>query len=145
MIKKGFTILLVLLTTIVLIGHAVIPHHHHHNYEICIANPEKSLENEKHNHCDCDGNEEHNKTEDNLYCILQKILFTRSDNSEQECKFLKFTDYHSAKYKFVFFHTKNSSDFYLSSLYKEFDNLLTTQTKSNFVKLTNGLRAPPLA
>lgn len=143
MFKKGFAILVFLLTTIILMAHAVIPHHHHNN-EICIVNPETSSENEKHNHADCDGNDEHGTTEDDLSCILQKIIIYRSDNSDQESKLLKSPDYITVDFNTTILISINNTDFHLPKLYRKCESPLYIGSNSNLVSLHKGLRAPPI-
>ena len=80
MIKRSTAYFYILLTSFVLLAHAVIPHHHHES-EIFIINSDCQTDKGVHKH----GATEHNPENDAKNCVIQQIV-VRSNQVRHELK-----------------------------------------------------------
>lgn len=80
--KKTTAILVILLTSIILLAHAVVPHMHFNN-EVFVV-PKCHIEGENHHHGTT--SENHNDSNSTDYCILKQILLVPLNNSRADFK-----------------------------------------------------------
>lgn len=140
--KKGFNILIVTLTGMLLLAHAVIPHHHH-NLQVCVVDIHSGHEDGKHEHSCNDETHKHDHEADDLSCILEKIVMFRPGQSGQEGKFILSPDDETNSFFVILFSNPEKNGFYSTEL----NNISPPdleKTYANQAPKTFGLRAPPL-
>ena len=141
MIKKGFNILIVILTGMLLLAHAIVPHHHH-NLQVCVVDIHSGHKDATHDHSCNNENHQHDHEADDLSCILEKIVMFRPGQSEQDGKFILSLD-DEANYFFVtIFSNPETNQFYSGELNNSSPPDLE-KTYANQAPKTFGLRAPP--
>ncbi len=140
MTKRITATLFVLLATIVLLAHAVIPHHHHQN-EICFeySNCECDHDGENQEHKD---HKSHNVPHDFQDCILNQVVILPSNeiNCEDVCFNLidQYSDGLNASLMDSEYIKNIPSDFI-----EQFTPLLSS-LQSSIIAYNSGLRAPPV-
>ena len=140
--KKGFNILKVTLTGMLLLAHAVVPHHHH-NQQVCLVDIHSSHENGTHEHSCNDESHKHDHEADDLSCILEKIVMFRPGQSEQEGKFILSQDDETNSFFVILFSNPEKNEFYFAELNNTSPPDLK-KTYANQAPKTFGLRAPPV-
>ncbi len=141
MIKKGLNILIVTLTGMLLLAHAVVPHHHH-NLQVCVVDIHSGHKDAAHDHSCNNENHQHDHDADDLSCILEKIVMFRPGQSEQEGKFVLSPDNKTNSFFVILFSNPQKNEFYSATLNNTSPPDIE-KTYANQAPRIFGLRAPP--
>ncbi|MEN8123154.1 MAG: DUF6769 family protein [Bacteroidota bacterium] len=142
MIKRSTAYFYILLTSFVLLAHAVIPHHYHES-EIFIVNSDCQTDKGAHQQGSTEHKHNGHDEGNTEFCIVQQVVLVRSIQYKLEIKSLDRFDNQSKLDIFqAFLFNKDFSLPFPTSL----SNALLFQKPSRysfFVSIGLGLRAPP--
>jgi hypothetical protein len=141
MIRKGLTILILFLASVLLLAHAVVPHHHH-NLQVCVADIHCNNKDDAHKHFCNQENHKHDHNTDDLSCILEKIIMFRSGQSDQDDKQIVSPD-NEKNYFFVLLFSLTGVEVNYSSGTNSTSPQFHINSYVSFAPRTSGLRAPP--
>lgn len=142
MIKNRINILIIVLTGVILLAHAVVPHHHH-NLQVCVVDIHSGHEDGTHEHSCNNENHKHNHEADDLSCILEKIVMFRPGQSEQDGNFILSSDDGTNLFFVTLFSNPEKNELYSAKINNTSPPDLE-KTYANQAPKTFGLRAPPL-
>ena len=141
MIKKGSSILFILVANIVLLAHLILPHHHHHE-EVCFVNNHCQTDHDRQNHDDA--NHEHDTNNDFRNCALRQDIILPSNPDRQEIKSFDTPDNYSG-YQTLQAVLLNSD--LVKQILKNFYRPPAPRLFSSYTRFAIkccGLRAPPI-
>jgi len=143
MIRRSTAYFYILLTSFVLLAHAVIPHHHHES-EIFIVNPDCKTDKGIHKHGTTEHkHKEHNKN-DTGYCVIQQVVVVRSDQVKYELKSQDNSDNYQQYNWFKADLYKKSLSVSFPAFLSNVKVLLLSSAYSLLASTALGLRAPPI-
>lgn len=142
MIKRSTAYFYILLTSFVLLAHAVIPHHYHES-EIFIINPDCQTDNGVHKHGTTEHRHESHEETNNENCIIQQVVVFRSNQVRQEPKSLESHDNNSQIDGFQAFLFKKGLSAPFQKVLSNAYFFSLSSSYSTFASTCLGLRAPP--
>lgn len=142
---RKINILLLILTSIVLLGHSIVPHHHHQSY-VCLVESHCDNGTKFHQQENADCEHQHDGKDDSRYCALQQTVFLPQnlyrqyfDNIDQSLN-LDFL------YQFLSGTDNASPGAFMLDVNNKAREFLTVQSAfTNYIAQSKGLRAPPNA
>ena len=85
MIKKTIAVASIMLASIVLLAHAIVPHHHH-NKQVCLVNSHCTNDN-KDEHGSTDKSHSHDGENNSDHCVLKESVAVLSNQWKGDLKF----------------------------------------------------------
>lgn len=141
MIKKIAAYSFILLASITLLVHAVIPHHHHEE-AVCIVNSHCDADAENHQHIADGHHHDHDGSNDAEYCALNQIIAIRYSQVKHDYDCSICTD-HSTLFIEVI-NTNIGLDGLLPTSLNKTQLLLFSSNYSSFSGASFSLRGPPI-
>lgn len=142
MIKKAAGIFLILITSMILLAHAVVPHHHHQD-EIVILNSHCHEDSDSHHQSANEHQHEHDGSEDTDCCVLKQVAVIISDKVDLKNRSL-FVDTLTGFdcLQAILFNSLTNKPFFFN---KNLSHLpLIASFYSRILSTSIGLKAPPL-
>jgi len=141
MIRRLTAILFIMLASILLVAHAVVPHHHH-NKQICFERSHCIHDDLTHEHGTNPGSHSHDGENNHEDCVLKDPVVVLSNESKPDFRFIN-ENVLSGLDGFHDYLLNNSTEFLIPALSSYVYERVTDSLYPSLLSASLGLRAPP--
>ena len=141
MIRRLIAISFIMLASILLVAHAVVPHHHH-NKQICLERSHCIHDDLTHGHGPNSGSHSHDGENNHEDCVLKDPVVVLSNESKPDFRFVNET----VRPGLDAFHDNllnNSTEFHIPLLSSYVYERVTDSLYPSLISASTGLRGPP--
>jgi hypothetical protein len=143
MIKKTIAIASIMLASIVLLAHSVVPHHHH-NKQVCLVSTHCTNDKSTDEHGSTKENHSHDGENNAHDCVLKESAVILSDHWKS---YLKFENNRYERSGLDDYHhnlLNSSTEFVIPFLFSYIHERHPDCSYSSLITASLGLRAPPV-
>ena len=142
MIKKTIAVASIMLASIVLLAHAIVPHHHH-NKHVCLVKSHCTNDNNKDEHGSTDKSHSHDGENNPDHCVLKESEAVLSDQWKSNFKFENNRSDRSGLDDYHYNLLNSSTEFVIHFLFSYIHERHPDCSFSALITTSPGLRAPP--